>query len=85
MKKIGSDKPFGYRALSRLKIGDLVSWNSLETDENNKWFEKKTQGLLTNIIVETIGGREVYFGEVIPIKNQITCKVFLYLLERVTI
>ena len=86
MKKITLDnKPFGASALSRLDIGDLVQWPSLETDDENKWYEKKTQGVLIDIMIEHIGGRDVYFGQVIPIKNQITCKVFLYLLERVTI
>jgi len=68
-----------------LAIGDLVQWSSLETDEDKKWFEKKSQGVLIDILVEEYGGREIYFGEVIPVKNQITCRVFLYLLERVTI
>ena len=68
-----------------MAIGDLVQWSSLETDEDKKWFEKKSQGVLIDIIVEEYGGREIYFGEVIPVKNQITCRVFLYLLERVTI
>ena len=85
MKKIGSDKPFGYSALSRLAIGDLVEWATLETDENKQWYEKKSQGILVDITTEHIGGRDVYFGQVVPVKNQITCKVFLYLLERVTI
>ena len=85
LKKTISDKPFGSSALKRLGIGDLVEWPSLEVDESNKWFEKKTQGILTNIIVEYVGGRDVYFGTVIPVKNQISCNVFLYLLERVTI
>ena len=85
MKKIGSGKPFGYTALKRLAIGDLVQWSSLETDEDKKWFEKKSQGVLIDILVEEYGGREIYFGEVIPVKNQITCRVFLYLLEKVTI
>ena len=85
LKKTISDKPFGASALKRLKVGDLVWWPSLETDDQNKWFEKKTQGILTDIVIEDVGGREVYFGEVIPVKNQITCRVFLYLLERVTI
>ena len=86
MKKISSDtKPFGSSALKRLDIGDLVQWPSLETDDENKWYEKKTQGVLVDIVTEHIGGRDVYFGQVIPVKNQITCKVFLYLLERVTI
>ena len=85
MKKIGSGKPFGYTALKRLSIGDLVQWSTLETDEDKKWFEKKSQGVLIDILVEEYGGREIYFGEVIPVKNQITCRVFLYLLERVTI
>ena len=85
MKKIGSDKPFGASALSRLKIGDLVEWSVLETDEDKKWYERKSQGILIDILTEEFGGREVYFGEVIPVKNHITCRVFLYLLERVTI
>lgn len=68
-----------------MSIGDLVQWTFLETDEENKWFQKKTQGILVNIVSEHIGGRDVYFGEVVPVKNQITCRVFLYLLERVTI
>ncbi len=85
LKKIESDKPFGYSALKRLSIGDLVQWASLETDEDKQWFEKKTQGILVDIVSEFVGGREVYFGEVVPVKNQITCRVFLYLLERVTI
>ena len=85
MKKIISDKPFGSSALKRLNIGDLVQWSTLETDEDKNWFERKTQGVLVDILIEDFGGREVYFGEVIPVKNQITCKVFLYLLERVTI
>ena len=85
LKKIGSDEPFGSSAVARLKIGDLVEWASLETDDENKWFERKTQGILTDIIIEEIGGREVYFGVVLPVKNQISCNVFLYLLEKVTI
>ena len=86
MKKIISDnKPFGASARDRLEIGDLVTWPTLETDEENKWYEKKPQGVLVNIIIENIGGRDVYFGEVVPVKNQITCRVFLYLLEKVTI
>ncbi len=85
MKKIGSDKPFGHTAVNRLKIGDLVQWSTLETDEDKNWFERKAQGILVDILIQEFGGREVYFGEVIPVKNQITCKVFLYLLERVTI
>ena len=72
-------------ALKRLTIGDLVYWPSLEVDENNEWLEKKTQGILTDIIIEEIGGRKVYFGIIVPVKNQISCKIFLYLLERVTI
>ena len=68
-----------------MAIGDLVQWSTLETDEEKKWFEKKSQGVLIDILVEEYGGREIYFGEVIPVKNQITCRVFLYLLERVTI
>jgi len=86
LKKITSNnKPFGASALERLAIGDLVQWATLETDEDKKWYEKKSQGILVDIVTEHIGGREVYFGEVIPVKNQITSKVFLYLLERVTI
>ena len=85
MKKIGSDKPFGSSALDRLSIGDLVEWATLETDEDKNWYERKTQGILIDIVIEEFGGREVYFGEVIPVKNQISCRVFLYLLERVTI
>ncbi len=86
MKKIISDnKPFGASALDRLKIGDLVQWPVLETDDQRQWFEKKPQGVLVDILIENIGGRDVYFGEVIPVKNQITCRVFLYLLEKVTI
>ena len=85
LKKIGSDKPFGASALKRLSIGDLVWWPSLETDDKNKWFEKKTQGILTDVVIEDVGGRSVYFGVVVPVKNQITCRVFLYLLEKVTI
>ena len=85
MKKTISGKPFGHSALKKLKIGDLVYWPSLEVDENNKWFEKRTQGVLTEVVVEFVGGRDVYFGVVIPVKNQISCNVFLYLLEKVTI
>lgn len=85
MKKIISDKPFGASALKKVSIGDLVEWASLEVDENNKWFEKKSQGILTDITIEYIGGRNVYFGTVVPVKNQISCNVFLYLLEKVTI
>mgnify|MGYP001433704474 CR=1 FL=1 len=85
MKKIGSDKPFGYSAYKKLNIGDLVSWPSLETDDDNKWYQRECHGVLTNITIEFIGGRDVYFGVVTPIKNQITCKVFLYLLKKVTI
>ena len=85
MKKIGADKPFGSSALDRLSIGDLVEWATLETDEDKNWYERKTQGILIDIVIEEFGGREVYFGEVIPVKNQISCRVFLYLLERVTI
>lgn len=85
LKKIGSDKPFGSSALKRLNVGDLVEWPSLETDEEKKWFEKKSQGILTDVVIEHIGGRDVYFGEVVPVKNQITCRVFLYLLKKVTI
>jgi len=86
LKKITSDiKAFGHSALKRLNIGDLVQWVTLETDEDRKWYEKKSQGVLVDIVTEHVGGRDVYFGEVVPVKNQITCKVFLYLLERVTI
>lgn len=86
MKKITSNnKPFGHSALKRLNIGDLVQWATLETDEEREWYEKKSQGILVGIVTEYIGGRDVYYGEVIPVKNQITCRVFLYLLERVTI
>ena len=86
LKKIGlDDRPFGSSALKRLKIGDLVVWPSLEIDDKNKWFEKKTQGILADIVIEHVGGRNIYYGIVVPIKNQITCKVFLYLLQRVTI
>ena len=86
MKKIGSDKvPFGASALSRLNIGDLVYWSNLEVDDNNKWFEKRTQGVLTNIVIETVGGRKIYYGVVMPVKNQIECKVFLYLLHKIDI
>ena len=63
----------------------MVQWATLETDEDKKWHERKSQGVLVNIITEYSGGLDVYFGEVIPVKNQITCKVFLYLLEKVTI
>ena len=63
----------------------MVQWTTLETDEDRKWYERKAQGILVDILVQEFGGREVYFGEVIPIKNNITCRVFLYLLERVTI
>ncbi len=62
-----------------------MQWSTLETDEDKKWYERKTQGVLVDILSEEFGGREVYFGEVIPVKNQITCRVFLYLLEKVTI
>lgn len=86
MKKIGSDKaPFGSSALSRLNIGDLVYWSNLEVDSDNKWFEKRTQGILTDIVIESVGGREIYYGVVVPVKNQIECKVFLFLLNKIDI
>tara|TARA_B100001778_G_scaffold334931_1_gene349202 strand:+ start:3305 stop:3538 length:234 start_codon:yes stop_codon:yes gene_type:complete len=75
----------GSSALKRLSIGDLVYWSNLEVDDSNGWYEKKTQGVLTDIVVEEVGGRSVYFGVVIPVKNQIQCKVFLFLLNKIDI
>ena len=86
LKKTGfDDEPFGKSALKRLKIGDFVSWTLLEVDEDNDWYQKKIFGVLTDIVVEHIGGRDIYYGVVLPVKNNITCKVFLYLLEKATI
>ena len=86
MKKIGSDKaPFGASALSRLKIGDLVYWSNLEVDDSKNWYEKRTQGILTDIVIESVGGREIYYGVVVPVKNQIECKVFLFILNKIDV
>lgn len=75
----------GSSALNRLSVGDLVYWSNLEVDDTNSWYEKRTQGILTDIVVEELGGRSIYFGVVVPVKNQIQCKVFLFLLNKIDI
>ena len=75
----------GSSALKRLSVGDLVYWSNLEVDDTNSWYEKRTQGVLTDIVVEELGGRSIYFGVVVPVKNQIQCKVFLFLLNKIDI
>jgi hypothetical protein len=75
----------GSSALKRLSVGDLVYWSNLEVDDTNSWYEKRTQGILTDIVVEELGGRSIYFGVVVPVKNQIQCKVFLFLLNKIDI
>ena len=75
----------GHSALKRLQVGDLVYWSNLEVDDINNWYEKRTQGILTDIVIEQVGGRLIYYGVVVPVKNQIECKVFLFLLHKIDV
>ena len=75
----------GHSALKRLQVGDLVYWSNLEVDDINNWYEKRTQGVLTDIVIEQVGGRLIYYGVVVPVKNQIECKVFLFLLHKIDV
>ena len=60
-------------------------WGNLEVDDKNNWYEKRTQGVLTDIVIEQVGGRLIYYGVVVPVKNQMECKVFLFLLNKIDI
>ena len=78
-----TDKIFGDSKLKKVKIGDLVRWHTLVKIEppiipgraRGRGLKiepsyKENIGIVTNVLVEHRGGRDVAIAKVIPLNSQ---------------
>jgi hypothetical protein len=56
---------FGNAKLEKIKKGDLVRWHTLDKEDTQAY--KENIGIVTNVIVDYRGGRNVAMAKIIPL------------------
>ena len=59
-------KPFGNKIAQKFNIGDLVRWTEWGQNSEGNLVRYTGFGMLVNIIIKTLGEREVVFATVLP-------------------
>jgi len=67
----------------KLVPGDMVEWNGWYIDYSGDIKHEIYTGVFIEIIKETLGGREVLYGRVLPINNNTIFEVNVFCLRKV--
>ena len=67
-----------------LSPGDLVEWNGWFLSKDGDCMHETYRGVLIKIEEHTLGGRDVLYGKVLPIGNDIIFDVNVFCLRKVT-
>ena len=85
MKSQLSDKKrsLGDRIAAHYKKGDVVGWKGWKILSDGTVIKEVYQGVLIDLITETVGGRSVTYGRVLPFQNDIIVEVNIFCLYKV--
>jgi len=81
--KLDKDKPFGASVAKKFSPGNMVEWTGWYLDVSGECKYETYKGVLIEIISETFGGREVLYGKILPINNNIIFEVNIFCLRKV--
>jgi hypothetical protein len=62
-----SEKPFGFKNLKKLDVGDLVRWSELE---KTGYKQEKKVGIISELYLEQRGNRNVAIAKVYEVTNK---------------
>ena len=85
MKKTTLDNKEAFGALisKKFSIGELVQWKGWYLDNNGDTQTEVFQGVLLDIFVDSVGGRDVMYGKVLPLKNNHIFEINMMILKKV--
>tara|TARA_R100000234_G_scaffold118386_1_gene98712 strand:- start:216 stop:485 length:270 start_codon:yes stop_codon:yes gene_type:complete len=73
----------GDRIAAHFKKGDVVEWKGWKLLNDGSVLKEKYQGVLVELITETVGGRSVTYARVLPFQNDIVVEVNIFCLYKV--
>ncbi len=68
---------------SHFKNGDIVAWKGWKLLSDGTVLRETYEGVLVNVITETVGGRSVTYARVLPFQNDIIVEVNVFCLQKV--
>jgi hypothetical protein len=68
---------------AHFKKGDVVEWKGWKLLSDGSVLKEKYQGVLVDLITETVGGRSVTYARVLPFQNDIIVEVNVFCLYKV--
>ncbi len=83
MKKIILDNPLGSTCAKKFTIGEVVQWSGWSMKTNGDCERHVNLGVLVEIFVDTLGGREIVYGKVLPFKDSTPFDVNIMILKKV--
>ena len=72
----------GARVASRFKKGDVVKWKGWKLLSSGDVLSEEYQGILVDVITETVGGRGVTYARILPFQNDIIIEVNVFCLRK---
>jgi hypothetical protein len=76
-------RSLGDRMAAHFKKGDVVEWKGWKLLSDGSVLKEKYQGVLVDLITETVGGRSVTYARVLPFQNDIIVEVNVFCLYKV--
>ena len=73
----------GDRIANHFKKGDIVEWKGWKLLGNGDVIKEKYQGVLIEVITESVGGRAVSYARVLPFQNDIIVEVNIFCVYKV--
>ena len=73
----------GDRIAAHYKKGDIVEWKGWKILSNGDVIKEKYQGVLVELITETVGGRSVTYARILPFQNDILVEVNIFCVYKV--
>ena len=80
---LDSSHPLGDKIASYFKKGDIVKWKGWKLLSTGGVLKEEYEGVLIDVITETVGGRGVTYGQVLPFQNDIIVEVNIFCLRKV--
>ena len=74
---------FGELQAKDLEIGDIVEWKGWNLLGNGDVIKEKYQGVLIEVITESVGGRAVSYARILPFQNDIIVEVNIFCVYKV--
>jgi|TARA_R110000824_G_scaffold208439_1_gene394221 hypothetical protein len=73
----------GDRIASHFKKGDVIEWKGWKLLRDGSVMKEIYQGVLIEIISESVGGRFVSYAKILPFQNNIVVEVNVFALRKV--